>query len=199
MARDLAAQTNVDPISVDYPSGRMRNDSGVGDGTPVSEAINGDLIQFFQKAMRDAGITPNDLPDNTTNGWQLNDAVNLAAKIFDNEYGWTSDGLTFAGNWGDNGTYPVQYRKIGSKVEWRGIAENLVIPIGGTPDIFSAIPVELFPLGSGAKLFPVGVRCGGQQFGTLMIKDFGVPVELTDWPDPGTTAHVNFDGISYYV
>lgn len=75
MARNLQNQTNIQPPTADYPSGRIKNDSGAGDGTPVDESVYGDINQFFAKLMRDAGITPNDLPDNTTNGFQLNQAL----------------------------------------------------------------------------------------------------------------------------
>jgi len=73
--RDLQNQTNVNPPTADYPNGQIRDDDGSGNGTPVDEAIYGDANQFLQKLARDAGITPNDLPDNTTNGFQLNEAL----------------------------------------------------------------------------------------------------------------------------
>ena len=193
MARDLKLRTNVDPVSADYPDGRIRNDPGDGTGTPVEEAINGDLIQFFQKAMRDAGITANDLPDNTTNGWQLNDAVNLAAKLFDNEYGWTSAGLTFGTNISDSSGYPVQYRKIGNKVEWRGIAEGTPAVTSGA-DILSAIPASLVP--SESKHQSVGLGQGGSRVAS--IQPTGTVMKL--WFDvAGTSISINFDGVSYYV
>jgi len=75
MARNLENQTNVDAPSADYPSGRIRNDNGSGNGTPVTEKVYGDYHQFFSKIMRDTGVVPNDLPDNETNGFQLNEAL----------------------------------------------------------------------------------------------------------------------------
>ena len=73
MARELLDQSNVDPVSADYPSGRMRNATGPssGNGTPIIEEIYGDVIQTFLKGLRDNYFTPNSLPDNVTNGFQL--------------------------------------------------------------------------------------------------------------------------------
>lgn len=74
--RALLAADNIDTPSADYPKGRLRNKNG-GDGTTVSEVWMGDFVQFFQKLIGDAGITENGLPDNTTNGFQLVQAVDL--------------------------------------------------------------------------------------------------------------------------
>lgn len=74
MARNILQLTNVDPADSDYPSGRVRNNPGDNSGTPVNEALLGDMVQFFQKIMVEAGITPNQLPDNEYSGWQLYEA-----------------------------------------------------------------------------------------------------------------------------
>lgn len=80
--RTLFNQPNVDKSDLTaYPSGRIKNNSGVGDGTGVNEATKGDLHQMIEKLMRLYAITPNDLPDNETNGFQLIDALRgLASK-----------------------------------------------------------------------------------------------------------------------
>lgn len=82
MARDLQNFPNIIAPSSDYPSGRIKDDPGDGTGTPVDEETNGDLQQFFAKLLReDPDTTPNDLPDNTTNGFQLYEAFyNLAIR-----------------------------------------------------------------------------------------------------------------------
>ena len=77
MAKDLELKTNVNAPTSDYPSGQIRNDDGSGNGTPVTESVYGDSHQFFAKLMRDAKINPNNLNDNTTNGFQLNQALQL--------------------------------------------------------------------------------------------------------------------------
>ena len=71
--RDILNIPNVDGASSDYPNGRIKNKnltSGA-PGTPVVEELYGDIIQFFQKLMIEAGLSPNDIPDNVTNGYQL--------------------------------------------------------------------------------------------------------------------------------
>lgn len=77
MAREILDLTNVDPADSDYPYGRVRDITtpGAGDGTPVNEAMLGDVIQFFNKLMDEGAITPNGLPDNDYSGFQLYEAL----------------------------------------------------------------------------------------------------------------------------
>ena len=72
--RALLSGTNVDPSSGDYPKGRVRDLNG-GAGTIVNEVLLGDLIQFFQKLIIDAGIVENGNPDNVSNGYQILEAL----------------------------------------------------------------------------------------------------------------------------
>lgn len=70
---------NSDPSN--YPNGRIRNNTGSNNGTPVNEEVYGDLHEMKDKLMRLYGIEYNNLPDNETNGYQLIDAlVALASK-----------------------------------------------------------------------------------------------------------------------
>ena len=71
MARNLKDRTNIQAPNANYPNGRVIDDTGAGDGTPLDESILGDYHQFFAKLMRDADVVPNDLPDNETDGNQL--------------------------------------------------------------------------------------------------------------------------------
>lgn len=79
MARLLSARPNTAPVDATNPHGTILDESGPGqgDGTNVNEAVNGDLLVFFQKLMAEAGVVPNELPDNTVNGFQLFDAFQL--------------------------------------------------------------------------------------------------------------------------
>lgn len=56
-----------------YPRGYTPDASGSVAGATGGEAAFGDMIQFFSKLMADTSpaITPNSLPDNETNGYQL--------------------------------------------------------------------------------------------------------------------------------
>lgn len=70
---------NSDPAN--FPDGRIRDNSGSGDGTPVNRLIYSDLHEFFAKIMRMAGIAYNGEPENETNGYQLvQAAIALASK-----------------------------------------------------------------------------------------------------------------------
>lgn len=80
MARNKKDQANIDQSNLaDYPDGRIKNNTGGGDGTPVNEITKGDIHEFFDKLMRLYGISHNGLPDNVTNGYQLVDAVKALA------------------------------------------------------------------------------------------------------------------------
>lgn len=69
--RNFSNNSNVDNSDLsNYPDARIKDNTGSLDGTPVNERVYGDVIQFFLKLKRLAGITANDLPDNETNGFQ---------------------------------------------------------------------------------------------------------------------------------
>ena len=78
MARGLLNRTDLAPEDLDnYPDGRTKNSSppAAKNGTRGNEELFGDLIQLFLKWLRDAGIDPNGLPDNVSNGYQLEQAL----------------------------------------------------------------------------------------------------------------------------
>lgn len=75
MARELSGKPNVDAPDSDYPFGRIRDNSGIGDGTPVDEEVYGDFHQFFAKLMDVSLIPYNNLPDNEYSGFQYFEAL----------------------------------------------------------------------------------------------------------------------------
>lgn len=76
MARQLTAVPDIDSPDASYPAGKIRNDNPpTTDGTPVVEELYGDIIQFFHKLMRLAGITYNDTAENETAGFQFIEAL----------------------------------------------------------------------------------------------------------------------------
>lgn len=80
MARNKADQTNInnsDPAN--YPDARIKDNTGLGDGTPVDEAVYGDIHEFFAKMMRLYGIEYNGVADNETTGYQLVEAARALA------------------------------------------------------------------------------------------------------------------------
>ena len=80
--RNKGNLVNIDNSDLsNYPNGRVKNNDGSGNGTPVNEITKGDQFEFFDKAMRLYGIDHNNLPDNETNGYQTIEAiVALASK-----------------------------------------------------------------------------------------------------------------------
>ncbi len=72
MARSLQNKPQVEAPSARYPEGRIKDDDGSGTtGTPVNEDVYGDIHQFFARLMAENGITPNEIPDNAYDGFQL--------------------------------------------------------------------------------------------------------------------------------
>jgi len=91
--RALNSNPNVDNSDlVNYPDGRIKNNTGGSNGTPVNERVKGDTHQFFQKLMRLYGIVPNGLPDNEGNGFQLIDALRGIASKNDFIYPLSTNG-----------------------------------------------------------------------------------------------------------
>ena len=69
-----STKTNVTAPSADYPYGDIKNNSGVGDGTPVDREFLTDYVQFFERMMNLSGLTANNLSDNNSDGFQLYEA-----------------------------------------------------------------------------------------------------------------------------
>lgn len=74
--RILSSNPNVDNSDLaNYPDGRIKDNTGSGDGTGVNERVYGDLHSNISKLLRLYGITPNNTPDNETNGYQIIDGL----------------------------------------------------------------------------------------------------------------------------
>jgi len=120
-------------------------------GTVVDKKMVGDMLVFFQRMMALAGFTPNGLPDNTTNTFQLWNAfykwVNPP---------WTNTGVVFendvpGNNVWDNagGAYgKFHYRLIGDVndglVFLSGVMENSAAGSPGSPLIMN-LPAAIRP------------------------------------------------------
>lgn len=81
MAIKLENKTNVTAPGGDYPYGNIKDDTGVGDGTPVDKQVYADFHQFFARMLALSGITANNLPDNQTNTFQYYLALKKLANI----------------------------------------------------------------------------------------------------------------------
>ncbi len=64
---------NSDPAN--YPDGRIKDNTGTGNGTPVNRNVYGDIHSNISKLLRLYSIQPNQLPDNETNGFQIIEAL----------------------------------------------------------------------------------------------------------------------------
>lgn len=81
MARILANKVNVQPPAFPYNFGRIKDNTGSGDGTPVDEDVYGDMHQFYESILSVASVTPNDLEENGSNGYQYTQAILAIPKI----------------------------------------------------------------------------------------------------------------------
>lgn len=78
--RNKLNQPNIDNSdTINFPNGRIKNNDGSGNGTPVNEQTKGDLHEMIDKAMRLYGIVHNDLPDSEANGYQTIEALRALA------------------------------------------------------------------------------------------------------------------------
>lgn len=80
MARDKKFAPNIDNSSpLVYPNGRIQDNTGSGNGTPVNNYVYSDLHEMKDKLFRLYGIDYNGLPDNELNGFQTIDALRALA------------------------------------------------------------------------------------------------------------------------
>lgn len=76
MAISLANKPNVTPPGGAYPFGNIKDDTGLNDGTPLNSLVHADFHQFFSKLLSLGAVTPNELLENNTNGFQYHTALN---------------------------------------------------------------------------------------------------------------------------
>src|SRR5579859_6342310 len=80
MATDKLSAPNIDNSdSTNFPNGRIKDNTGTGDGTPVNRLLYSDIHEFFAKLMRMAKIPYNGLPESEGNGYQLIQALQALA------------------------------------------------------------------------------------------------------------------------
>lgn len=125
MARQISDFDNPGAPTADYEYGYIKDNPGDNTGTKINEKSNQDIQQLMQRALAKSGITPNGLPDNTTNGYQLAQAFGVDD--------WTNiTGTTFSVN---SGTITVdagdiiynRYRQSGKTIWWQLQIQNATI------------------------------------------------------------------------
>lgn len=114
MARSIQQKTRTVAPGGDYTSfGRIKDDTGSNDGTPVDVEVYNDFHEFFDYLMQLAGVTPNGLADNDTNGFQLVESLfkfaqrQQAPSSFSDTYGTGSKNITLTGDYSGNYAFKV--------------------------------------------------------------------------------------------
>lgn len=135
--RWLGSQDNVNAPDSEYIYGRIRDwTSGVA-GTPVNEALYGDIHQFIARMMQLSGLTPNGLPDNDYNGFQIFEAYKIAMyEDFETP--------TYSGSYQDDGSSPIRYRRKGKTIRIKGRTGHAT---GGS----TSVSEQLFTLPTGYR------------------------------------------------
>jgi len=82
MAIKLEDKQNVLAPGGSYQYGNIKDETGLGDGTPVDVNTYADFHQFFARMLDKSLITPNGLPDNSTNGFQYYEALKAVANQY---------------------------------------------------------------------------------------------------------------------
>lgn len=91
----LQSNPNVDNSDLaNYPNGRIKDNTGTGNGTPVNRNVYGDLHANISKLMRLYDIVPSGFPDNESNNYQIIEALIALASKNDYIYPLTTNGST---------------------------------------------------------------------------------------------------------
>ena len=64
-----------------FPDGQLKNKTDSAPGTPVVRQVYGDILVNMYALLREAGLVPNNLEDNETNGYQLLEALKKLANL----------------------------------------------------------------------------------------------------------------------
>ena len=121
MARSIQQKTNTVAPGGDYLKfGRIKDDSGSNDGTPVDVEVYNDFHEFFDYLMDLANVTANGLPDNDTNGYQLMESLfkfsqrQQSVSTFSGTYETGSKNITLTGDYSGNYAF-----KVGQNVRYQ--------------------------------------------------------------------------------
>lgn len=119
MAIGIQNLPNIVPPDASFPNGRIRDNDGTGNGTPVEQLSCDDQFQFFAKLLRRAGINPNVFPESEYYGHQYHDALNaIILAVVGKAISWTN--IPLANGW-IAGAQTPQWRKNNfGAVEFRG-------------------------------------------------------------------------------
>lgn len=180
----LENKANVTAPNTEYPYGAIKNDTGIGDGSPVDVQMYGDIHQFFAHMFAQSGITANGLPDNLTNGFQLYQAFQKLIGINT----WTTADITPAISTTTGGATVVfhnpssvysKFRLVGKTLTWNFISG---ITCTGSPTVVQlTLPTAVtFPTtlpASGGVSAGCKVQTKG---GIVSVNNAGATIQLYD-------------------
>ena len=146
----LKNNPNVDNSNLsDYPDSRIRDNSGTGNGTPVNRSVYGDIHSNISKLMRLYGITPNGIPDNETNGYQIIESIkSLSTKNTIVANITTSGGVLVAG-------MKIGLLKVGEKMYCKALCDlttETTIKGNDTANVYVVTFVGVFVTGDYLEL-----------------------------------------------
>ena len=124
-------------------------------------------------------------------------ANNLDENMIDkiNEFGWDNANLVFGADITEK--KPVQYRKIGSRIEWRG--QLNYTGAGSAPQLLTSYPVTLRPANPDAVTAVIGVTCSGQRSSGVTFTYATTAVTIQGWVNPTGTIVFHLDGLNYQI
>lgn len=146
MGRLIIDFQNTDAPGGGFPYGRVRNNNGTNNGTPVVEETMGDVWQFFARLMALASITSNGDPESSTDGFQFIEA--LGESVLGK---WEDASSLLINGWTVSAGSVFEIRIAGASnldprfgdVEFRGCIENASVFANG---VFINMPVGFRPL-----------------------------------------------------
>ena len=188
MAIGIRNYPQVTPPDSDYPDGRIKDDTGINDGTPINVKTNGDIQQFFAKLMRLAGITPNGLPDSEYNGLQLIQA------LF-NDTGWIA-----VTSYETGATGQAFYRRVRNRVFIKGYVAT-TSTLGSWAYSWFILPAGFRPTGGSHFLISnlQDNNSGGHKFPIWTIINDSGSIGGADVSDLTATATIYLDNISFFI
>jgi hypothetical protein len=174
MAQKIETVTGI-VADANYPKGYKIAD----DSTVIGEKLNQDIVQFFQKLMKEAGLTANGLDDNEVNGSQFVEALYGTIKKPSEawkEVGNDGGATTLEPGFTQSGIKPLQYKRdnAGNVLITGSVSANPVV----AGDIFT-LPVEY--QSSGELYVTVGITSDKELLkitdlnGTISIDPVGTP------------------------
>lgn len=78
----LQNKTGVDAPDATWPYGKSKDNTGSNNGFDLNSANLEDYHQFFERLFAKSGLTANNLPDNSDNGFQLYEAFRKIARPY---------------------------------------------------------------------------------------------------------------------